>query len=56
MIATGHVEHLVTNGFEENTEKTRYRLEKALDSLNKLTEKLHERRKVLKSYSGEIIK
>lgn len=53
MIASGHVEYLVNEGFEKDPEKAKYRLEKAFSSLQKLTDKLQERRKVLKALSGD---
>lgn len=53
MIAQGHLEYLATNGFEKDPEKASYRVEKAFSSLQKLTAKLEERRKVLKALSQE---
>ena len=53
MIAQGHLEYLASAGFEKDPEKAKYRIEKAYSSLQKLTAKLEDRRKVLKELSKE---
>ncbi len=56
MIASGHLEYLVNEGVNKDPEKVKYRIEKAFSSLQKISEKLQDRRKILKSLSGEIQK
>jgi hypothetical protein len=46
------VEHLFEHPGTEDEERTRQRLEKAFNSLKKITEKLHARRKTLHTITG----
>lgn len=52
MVALGHVEHVFEHPGSEDEERTRQRLEKAYNSLKKMSEKLHARRKTLHAITG----
>ena len=52
MIAMGHLEYLMEDDFKTDLEKTRMRVEKSFNNLQKLSDRLHERRKVLHKING----
>ncbi|MCB0407665.1 MAG: hypothetical protein KDD34_05625 [Bdellovibrionales bacterium] len=52
MIVSGHLEYLLKNGFEQDPQKAKERIEKAHANIAKLSDKLVARRKVLHEISG----